>query len=163
MIKNVTSEDFDNAIADVNNLKIIKSVCSRYRDKLSEDILKACGLRALWQCLKSHDDTYGRKFTSSLYQFVHWRCKDQVRKRQTNGHLELTGDVVDDSLPVLDVLIVREYLEILPENYKKVVYGKFFESKSCAEMGREMGCSRENVRQLLDRALERLRTIHFGV
>jgi RNA polymerase sigma factor (sigma-70 family) len=163
MANDVTNEDFDNAIADTDNLKIINSVCSRYKGELSEDVLKACGLKALWQCLKSHDETYNRKFTSSLYQFVHWRCKDQVRRQQTNGHLELSGDVVDSSLPILDVLIIQEYLEMLPENYRKVVYGKFFESKTYAEMGREMRCSRENVRQLLDRALERLRSLHFGV
>jgi len=157
----VTNDEFETAIKNPNNRSIIKFVCNQYRDWLTEDTLISCGLNGLWNCLEKHNPKLGNKFTSSLYLFVKWQCAGQIRQNKNNRYVELREDIVDESPAVLDCMIVHEYLEKLPKRQKKVVYDKFFEGKNGAEIARELNCTRENVRQLLERAISNLRKMHL--
>jgi RNA polymerase sigma factor (sigma-70 family) len=161
MNKDVTNAEFEHAISDQDNRNIIKSVCNQYRNILEEDVLNSCGLNGLWQCLKSHDDAYGNKFTTSLYKFVDWQCKGQVCAQIRGSHAELI-DTVDTSPAILDKMIIHEYVEKLSLKHQAVIYGKFFENKNYAEIARDMGCSREYVRQMLNKALKLLRKSMCG-
>jgi RNA polymerase sigma factor (sigma-70 family) len=159
----VTNQQLVDAFQNPDNRNIIRDVCNQYRTILSTDVLRTCGLNGLWKCLEKHDDKLGSKFTTSLYQFVDWQCKKQVRtSSQSDAPTEHAFDIEDCTTPVLDRIIIRECIDALPDNYRFVIIGKFFEGKSNAEMGRELGCSRENVGQLLKRALSAVRTIYLG-
>lgn len=160
MSRSVSNDEFESAAKDPNNRGIIRFVCNQYKF-LSQDILITCGLNGLWKCLENHDPKAGNKFTTSLYRFVKWQCVDQARIHNNNRYVELREDIIDESPAVLDCMIVHEYMEKLPYLHRKVIYGKFFEGKNGQEIAKDLGCTRENVRQLLNRAISSLREMHL--
>ena len=66
MPKTVTNLEFEEASKNPNYINIIKKVTRKYKKQLDQDDRDSCGLVALWQCMKAHDDSYGQKFTTSL-------------------------------------------------------------------------------------------------
>ena len=72
--KKISDKEFEEAYKNTDNRNMIRMVCASFSNTLSSDILESCGMLALWKCLRSHDEKYGQKFTSSLYRFVRWEC-----------------------------------------------------------------------------------------
>ena len=125
------------------------SECKRKHYNHQASLTRGCQ----WLCGHQHPGL-------QLFFWGRWAAPVKVNpvvNKQTKG---VQTDLIDDSPAVIDRMIVNEYLSRLPEKQRNIVYGKFFESKSCAEISREMGCSRENVRQILERALANIKTMH---
>jgi len=162
MQRTITSDDIKQALKNNDNLNIIDTVCNNYRHLLPEDTLEWCALHGIWKCLEKHETKWGRKFTTSLYHHVDWQCKGQLQiKCREESTMPFEEDVSDNSLPVLDYLILHESIDMLSFQQRKVIIGKFFHGKSCAEMGRDQGYSREYIRQILSKALSNLRELHI--
>jgi len=161
MTNSVTDEEFNQAIRNQDNKNIINHVCNQYRSILSDDVLRWCGLIGLWQCLIKHNDNFGVKFTTSLYRFVDWQCKGQINVELSMVSTEDIPDIPEESLSLIDRLILHEYLDKLPGKYRKLIHARFFENKSCAEIARESNCSRENIRQKLKRAINALKNMYL--
>jgi RNA polymerase sigma factor (sigma-70 family) len=157
----ISDEVFEKAINNPDNANIIQSVCNQYRDSLSEDILESCGFQGLLDCLEKHDDKFDRKFTTSLFEFVRWRCLNKIREQPPAKTGTPTNDIPSNELPVLDRLIIHEYLQKLTKKQRTVIEGKYFEGKSLTEIATELVCSVQNVHQIKGRALERLRQLHL--
>src|SRR5262245_45103905 len=92
--RDVSNAEFEAALADRDNQNIIKGVTSRYKKQLDADDLYTCGLNALWRALQSHDPAYEQKFTTTLFRFVHWECRRELRSRR--------GWVASRSRPLAD-------------------------------------------------------------
>jgi len=152
----ITDEEFEKALNNKDNIRIIKSVTKKYSGRLSKEIQKSCGLHGLWRCIKNHDDSYGRKFTTSLFMHVEWECKREL-SAQKRKPLVFLGEY-DDKIesPPLN-MEASEILDCLTENQKKIMHQRFFENMTLQEIGENHGYSKEAARQNVNKIIEKLR------
>lgn len=68
----------------------------------------------------------------------------------------LTKD--ETNLYKLDLMVIQNEVNKLPEPVRKIIYNLFWEFKTQAEIGREMGISRQRIEQQAKRGLDLLRT-----
>ena len=78
----ITDTDFENALSDSNNQRIMSKVSSKYMNSISYDELESEKLIVLWECLKTYDPRRKKKFTSFLYQKLDWRYKKIIREKR---------------------------------------------------------------------------------
>ena len=164
-MKHVTDEEFETAYNNQDNKNIIKAVTKKYSGRLSEDIQTSCGLHGLWRCIQSHDDSYGRKFTTSLFIHVDWECKRELTSlnKKKTGCL---GDLDEDVACPTSSVPRSEILDSLPEKQKEIMYQRFYENRTLEEIGKKQGYSKEAARQNINKIIAKLREISmddFGV
>ena len=152
----ITDEEFEKALKNKDNIRIIKSVTKKYSGQLSEETQKSCGLYGLWRCMKNHDDSYGRKFTTSLFVHVEWECKREIsaQRRKPLVFLGESDDKIESLPPNMDA---SEILDCLTENQKKIMHQRFFENMTLQEIGENHGYSKEAARQNINKIIEKLR------
>jgi DNA-directed RNA polymerase specialized sigma subunit len=164
-LKHVTDEEFETAYNNQDNKNIINAVTKKYANKLSKDAQTSCGLHGLWRCIQSHDDSYGRKFTTSLFIHVDWECKREISyiNRKKLGQL---GDSDEDVISPVPSGEVSEILESLPDKEKEMMYQRFYENRTLEEIREGQGYSKEAARQNINKIISRLReniSEDFGV
>ena len=164
-MKNVTDKEFEEAYSNQDNKNIIKAATKKYSNKLSEDAQKTCGMHGLWRCIQNHDDSYGRKFTTSLFIHVDWECKREIGVMNRKPMSSLGENDSDIPSPAVSGEY-SEILETLPEKQKKIMYQRFFENKTLEEIGKSEGYSKEAARQNINKIILKLRenmSEDFGV
>lgn len=147
-MKEVTNEEFENAWADKNNIKLMNSVIKKYGTAFTgtpASELKSIKMIALWKCLGKHDYTR-QKFTSSLYRFINWEClktiKENSKYRQNYKQIDnLTNNLSyndSEEWMLVDVLNEDEYS----------LYSKYFkENHTLSQIADQEGLSQEWIRQ----------------
>ena len=124
-------------------------------------------------CL-THYDSYDpdkSAVTTWLYLVVNSRLKNRYRDAKSVVDIEdVIGVIPDDSSPMeasveLDELRagVQKALNKLPERQREIVYLSYFEDKSSAEIAEIMGMTPGNVRVVLSRALDKMKTLCAGL
>lgn len=168
----ISDEEYDRAMKDPENVGIIKGVLFTYRSLLSLDELKSLGMVALWRCLQKHNPQFGQKFTTSLFRFVHWECKRELRKKfGKRKRLLLDFGPLTEDYPAPEPVIppsveegvstedVKEAMKCLPEPHRKLISQHYILGKSYEYIGMLHGCSKETARQRVDLAMNSLRQI----
>jgi len=136
--------------------------------------LDTCGLFGLWRALQYHQDGRGQKFTTSLYRFVDWECKKELKKKQVkaggrkvrsldadDGKKTFKIDVEDKSIaPAEEAKHLRECLRLLPKSESQLVDMYYFREMTLEQIGRQYGYTKEAARQKLNKAVEKLRKIY---
>ena len=155
----VGNDEFDEALKDLNNVKIINKVCSKYARTIPRDELERCKLIALWEAMKAYDPEKGQKFTSFLYNRIDWECKKQLydinkRKRQRKYNPDL------HYIDVKNEVDIRDVIQKLHPRYRTVVYQRFFERLTMDEIAKRNNYSRETARRYILHALEKLKDIY---
>lgn len=162
----VTNQEFDAALANKDNEKIIKAVLSRYYTVIPADKLKTCGYDALWRCLGYHEPNRGNKFTTSLWRFTIWECRrtlKHIRKEQSLHTINIsaieTKEKFDIPMPVEtdDIIHLRECINLLKHDDKQIIYEYYFERRTMEEIGKLHGYSKEAARQKINKAEIELR------
>lgn len=164
-MKQVSNKEFEKAYKNQDNRNIIKSATKKYFNKLSQDSQISCGMQGLWRCIQNHDDSYGRKFTTSLYLHVDWECKRELGILNRKP-LSFLGECDNDipSPPIIGDM--SEILEHLPEKQREIMYQRFYENRTLEEIGKKQGYSKEAARQNINKILSKLRETSsedFGV
>lgn len=165
----ITDEQFERALLDQDNRRIISSVTGRYDNILSPDSRKECGLIALWKTIQKHRPGMGRKFTTSLYQFLKWECDREVRKiirpQLRPVHFEdfPSNEQIERTTLSEDLQHLVKSLENLPDKHKKLLKAYYFDNQRLADISREEGCSVETIRLRLKRSRELLKGTYLGV
>ena len=154
----ISDEQFDEALKNKDNLRIMNSVCSRYRKSIPYDELERCKMVALWQALEAFDPNGGKKFTSFLYTRTDWECKRQIsainKKRKSNS-LEF-----HESLYVLankNSVEIEDIINKLSPKFNKVINQRFFYSMTMEEIAKENNYSRETARLYIIQALDKIK------
>ncbi len=158
------------------NVRLVVSIARRFRNIDSVDELISAGNMILIRAVERFD--YGRGFRFSTYathsvQRELFRYSGKVKKRQDTEVLtaqEILLDSVESpgeaqKYPEQDrkVGYLRALMDkVLPERERRVVISRFgLESEgrglTLREIGEEMGLSKERIRQLQIRALQRLK------
>jgi RNA polymerase sigma factor (sigma-70 family) len=155
----IGDEEFDVAWSDINNVKIMNKVCSKYVKIIPRDELDRCKLVALWEALKAYDSEKGQKFTSFLYNRIDWECKKQLydinkrnRQKKYNESLHFSNDKSD--------LEIKDIIQKLHPRLRKVIYQRFFERLTMEEIAKRNDYSRETARRYILHALEKLKDIY---
>lgn len=154
-----------------DNRGIIRGVGRRYSRTLSSDEIESCGLIAIWRCLNQHDDSYGRKFTSSLHQFMVWECNRAIGQRKPSRkkknpdmyyHIGLkrhfdgpTDEIYDEESEEL-IGHIKESLNSMSYPVKCMVRDYFYRNKTLKEIGRINGYTKEAARQKVGDAVNSL-------
>ena len=117
-------------------------------------------------CYSHYEDYDPEKssLTTWLYMIVNSRIKNHYRDARTYVDLEELVGVIPDETVDMDACIylqqLRQGLERamakLPERQRKIVFMRYFEERSSAEIAAELGITPGNVRVLLSRALDTL-------
>jgi RNA polymerase sigma factor (sigma-70 family) len=169
--KEVTDEEFRQALANKDNEKVIKSVLSRYYSIIPAEDLEACGLEALWRCLGYHKEGKGNKFTTSLWTFTNWECKRLLKKirRQASTHTVNISTIetkekfeVPVPLDNPDVVHLRECITMLKPGDRELIQQYYFDRHTMEEIGNLHGYSKEAARQKINGALQELRKCCVG-
>lgn len=158
-----------------DNRNVLKKVVGGYRG-LSKDERYACAITALWNCLEGHIPGRGNKFTTSLWRFAHWECRNELRRKRAHTESRLTlselpliqRHVSDESIEGPDPIreeengqlqLLMESIEALPESWHRtVLHQYYFEDLTHEEIGyRNGGYSKEKARLRVEEALQQLR------
>jgi RNA polymerase sigma factor (sigma-70 family) len=162
----VTNEEFNEALKNKDNEKIIKAVLARYYHVIPADKLKDCGYDALWRCLGYHIPGKGNKFTTSLWKFTTWECRralKRIHNEQSTHTINIstieTKEKFDIPMPMdsESILHLRECLTLLNTESKQIIHEYYFEHRTMQEIGELHGYSKEAARQKINKAVRELR------
>jgi len=163
-MRDVTTEQLEEALKIEDNRNIMRKVTSRYAALLHPDDLYTCSLYALWRTLQCHDPSYNQKFTTSLFRFCEWECKRELRKNSTKV-LSMTvpleqasqSDVGEESFPTVDDEWIREAVDQLNDEDREIVQFYFLESRSLREVSAKFGWSKQMARKRKNEAMKNLK------
>tara|TARA_Y100001938_G_scaffold150868_1_gene243979 strand:+ start:3406 stop:3900 length:495 start_codon:yes stop_codon:yes gene_type:complete len=155
-LKHVTNEEFEKEYNNQDNRNIIKAVTKKYSKSLSKDDQKSCGMHGLWRCIQNHDDSYGRKFTTSLFIHVEWECRRHLSSSKKNK-VSFLGEMDSEIVSSIGDKDILDILETLPENQKDIIYQRFYENRTLEEIGKSQGYSKEAARQNINKIISKLR------
>ena len=145
---NITNKVLLEALSDINNIRIMNKVCSKYRNTIPYDELERCKLVSLWQALLAYDPEGGRKFTSFLYNRIDWECKKHVFCEEVSK---------EDSHCYQDSFEIQEVLNKLDPKYQRAVSQRFFKKMTMQEIADSNGYSRETARRYVKKGLDEVR------
>lgn len=155
----ISNEEYELAYNLIDNKKIMNAAAQSFRKKLSSDIIESCCNYALLVCLQKHDNSYKRKFTTSLYMFVKWYCQQALNKE--NKHVNVKIKPVNPNIPLKDHLSAKQevfnILNLLPENEKRLLTSRFLEGKTLIEIGEEYGYTKQKARSVINKLLKKIR------
>ena len=78
-MKEVSNKDFEEALADINNITIAKFAINQYKTIPVDDREQLINL-AIWEALRRFDPSRKCKFTSYLYTCASWVCKNHIKR-----------------------------------------------------------------------------------
>jgi DNA-directed RNA polymerase specialized sigma subunit len=155
---------FDEAKEDINNIKIMNTVTSRFYNQIPRDILKQCKMLGLWKAMKAHDFSQKRKFTTSLYKYVLWECQKEIRskmviktkKDKLDQYVYMNS--FDSTSPKISLGIIKQ----LPENEMSLVYDRFYLGLTYKEMGQQRNLSKQTTERRLKKVLKDIKNGVYG-
>jgi RNA polymerase sigma factor (sigma-70 family) len=163
-VREVTDQQIRDALNVEDNRNIMRKVTSKYAAMIGVDDLYTCSLHALWRTLQCHDPSYNQKFTTSLFRFCEWECQRELRKKRTKV-LSMTvpleqasqSEIGQEILPSVDDEWVREAIDQLDEEDRKIVQFYFIENHSLREVSAKFGLSKQAARKRKTEAMQKLK------
>ena len=160
-MNNVTNDEFKEAFKNLDNIRIMNKVCSRYRATIPYEEIERCKMIALWQALKAFDPNGGRKFTSFLYNRIDWECKKQIYEinKSRRIKIDMPLEFSDASTPddFLELLEIKDVMEKIDENSQKIIYQRFFQRMTMKEIAKENGYSTETARRNIICSIDKIK------
>jgi DNA-directed RNA polymerase specialized sigma subunit len=159
--KVVSDEEFRLAQENKDNQHIIKYVLGKFGRRLRRDERKACGLLGLWHALEYHDDSYGRKFTTSLYKFMSWEVQKftQERDRNTSQTVQISNKYLQREVSPTQIY-AQDCIDSLKEPWqKKIIHQYFMKGMNLTEIGRENCYSKQYAQQRFASAMDELKRV----
>lgn len=161
-----------------DNHNLMRSEARKYNGLLDEEEIERACLRAMWRCLGNHDDSHesGQKFTTSLFRFLQWELNRSLKAQQNTRKNIVRRDVHDipekslkptkqnrrTNSPETEAMagflldLGRQQLKTLD---MKIVELHFLEGMTAEEVGERVGMKKERVRNRIEFAVRRLRTL----
>jgi RNA polymerase sigma factor (sigma-70 family) len=164
-MNSITNLEFQEANKNLDNVRIMNKVCSRYRNTIPADEIERCKLIALWEAMKAWRPDGGRKFTSFLYNRIDWECKkqiQQIKRAKRKVAFSMDNDLSMDfeecqAVTQNDSIIIKEAIDHLSVKYRTVLHQRFYERMTMQEIADRNNYSRETARRYVNIALEKLK------
>lgn len=164
----VLADDVRNTIATAN-LRLCVPVVKKMGEHQRIDDLFSEGCDLILKSVDCFDPNRGFKFSTyatwvlkrNLYKSLKsWRNFEERNPTCLNESVTQTAVFDHDFEAVFEqtdrCVVIKKLLERCDEREKKVIEGRFFESKKLIDIAMEFGLSRERIRQIETRALEKM-------
>ncbi len=148
----ITNQEFETALKNEDNIKIMKAASRKFRRLLSVDEVYNCSLHGLFNALKVNK--LGIKFTTILYSNVNWACLDYLNKNKVKDDRPASSSL---DIPVDSNWTIDEYVDGLPNDLKNVLKQKYEDNMTLFEIGAANGYSYETARQRINHAIDILK------
>lgn len=118
-----------------------------------EDIMQSAMLR----CLEKHKEGYKTKFTTSLYRFTVWECKNFVRQQMRTRSISLLSHYSDKTEDRIEH--IRDCITILDPKDRTIIEQHFIMGMTMRDIGVANGYSPQAAMKNVHKALEKLRRL----
>lgn len=157
--KVVSNEEFETALNNKDNALLIYSITNKYRG-LDAETKRECGLTALWRALQKFDASYGQKFTSSLYRFVHWECRRFLARGKNKRTFVSVKPLEQEDVSELETKeFVERYVKLLPAYNREIIQLYYLEEKPLREIGKAYKLNNKELKVKLDESVAMLRKL----
>jgi hypothetical protein len=143
----------ENALKDLNIVKIMNKASKRFKNQLDKDTIKTCQLNALWKTFVNHDPQKGAKFTTYLYNGVFIECMKEIKFYQKSSRN--TGKLHDNIKENKNQYLSIDILDELNEEEKQIFVDKL-SNMTIAEMSTKYGKNRESTRRKMHKVLQKI-------
>ena len=135
------------------NKDIIKASTDRYIKFLCKDEIILCVDFAIWRCLTKANE---ENFKSFLYKEIEWECKKAMIKNKTE--LVCLDDLnsFEQEVENENSYFMDRDINVLSDRQKRIIIGKFYNGKTLDTIGKEEGCSRQRIHQIIKAALKKV-------
>ena len=143
----------ENALKDLNIVKIMNKASKRFKNQLDKDTIKTCQLNALWKTFVNHDPQKVAKFTTYLYNGVFIECMKEIKFYQKSSRN--TGKLHDNIKENKNQYLSIDILDELNEEEKQIFVDKL-SNMTIAEMSAKYGKNRESTRRKMHKVLQKI-------
>lgn len=143
----------EDALKDINIVKIMNKASKRFKNQLDKDTIKTCQLNALWKCFVNHDPAKGAKFTTYLYNGVFIECMKEIKFHQKSAKNtgKLHDNIQDNSNPYLLIDILDEL-----DDEEKMIFLDRMSNMTIAEMAQKYMKNRESTRRKIHKTIQKI-------
>ena len=114
------------------------------------DEIESIKMLTLWRCVDKYDPTRGAKFTSYLYQQLHWALKNKLKKKNIEYGC---SDIESTDIGAKYASDVRDIMIGLDPDVQNILNQRFFHNMTMVEIAEANGYSRETARRRLKTAI----------
>jgi RNA polymerase sigma factor (sigma-70 family) len=183
-MKEVSSQELETAFNQQDNFLIIHKVLAKFNKQLDKDVLRQCGMVALWKCIQKHDATK-QKFTSSLYNLTRIECfnalsRQYSKRKQHTASLDAIKEKASfkydelkilrkcehndrlsekDITPKLDIELI---LSKLNDVERSIIIERYIDNRKLEDIAAIHKKSRQWVQLIIKQTFQKIRDI-FGV
>lgn len=150
---NCINNKIEQALQDINILKIMNKASKRFKNQLDKDTIKTCQLNALWKTFVNHDPNKGAKFTTYLYNGVFIECMKEIKFY--NKSLKNTGKLHDNIKENKNQYLMTDILDELNDEERQLFVDKL-SNMTIAEMASKYGKNRESTRRKMHKVLKKI-------
>lgn len=143
----------ENALKDLNIVKIMNKASKRFKNQLDKDTIKTCQLNALWKTFVNHDPQKGAKFTTYLYNGVFIECMKEIKFHQKSARN--TGKLHDNIKENKNQYLATDIMDELNEEERQIFVDRL-SNMTIAEMASKYGKNRESTRRKMHKVLEKI-------
>lgn len=160
----MSNETFNDAYNNIDNRKIINKVLGKYTKTIPYEELKQIGEIALWKTLRYHEDNKGKKFTSSLWQFLEWECNKECnyKKRFKKLSVEPLIDNLSGYIEDNNIHILKQLINLLTPEQQILIREYYFNRLTMQEIGDKYHYSKELASVKIKKVIKILQG-YFGV
>lgn len=144
----------ENALKDINIVKIMNKASKRFKNQLDKDTIKTCQLNALWKTFVNHDPSKGAKFTTYLYNGVFIECMKEIKFNQKSAR---SGAKLHDNIPLnKDQFLIVDLMDELKDEEEKQIFIDRLSNMTISEMAKKYGKNRESTRRKMHKVFKKL-------
>lgn len=133
-------------INDINIKNRISFIVYKFKNSLDYYEIMSCVYIAIMKFINN-----GKRGNISTYMTR--ECLNRLRLLNKHKHLQLEYDVTDkEKYPINDLM------EVLTQKQKDIIYKRFWHNMTLTEIGKAYSCSGENIRQILQKSLQIMRS-----
>lgn len=153
MKNDITNTDYNTALINIDNLKIMQNACKKYRGILDTDDIKSCKMIGLWKALGEFDEKYGIKFTTFLYNVVRNECRKRLRQtnKKVRYHTLKSNTSIKSKIQVEDILTDLQY------PISEIMRLRYIDSMSIKDISNQLGMNKNSVRRNIKKAINKIR------
>jgi DNA-directed RNA polymerase specialized sigma24 family protein len=149
------NQKIENYLQDSDVLSVAHAAASTFSSCLSKDEIKNCILNAIWKASNKFDKRQNTKFTSYLHNGVVFECLSQRKFNKSRSYQVLEVGIEDTRNPLKEI-DMRDAIDSVCDD-PSIVYDKYYNNMTIAEIAKDRGCCGETVRIRLKKNMEKLR------
>lgn len=145
----------ENALKDMNIVKIMNKASKRFKNQLDKDTIKTCQLNALWKTFVNHDPNKGAKFTTYLYSGVFIECMKEIKFHQKSARN--TGKLHQNIEEKKNNYLMTDIMDELDCDEKEIFMDRL-SNMTISEMASKYGKNRESTRRKMHKVFKKIAT-----